>query len=154
MKEGSLAEFFGLLPFEPTGAQRKAITEIYADMSAPVMMNRLLEGDVGSGKTVVAAAAIYRCYRSGHQCALMAPTEILAEQHYHSLEKLFAGTGIRIALLTGSSKAAEKRRLCDEMINGKVDLLIGTDLSGHIPFRPARGQHDCDHRVPSGAGRG
>ena len=126
MTEGDAASFYRKLPFTPTGAQKRAIDEIYRDMAAPVMMNRLLEGDVGSGKTVVAAAAVYRCTGSGHQCALMAPTEILAEQHYRSMTELFEGTSVRIALLTGSTKAAEKRRICMELSEGRIDLLIGT----------------------------
>lgn len=126
MKEGDAPSFYRLLSFAPTGAQKRVIDEIYGDMAAPVMMNRLLEGDVGSGKTVVAAAAIYRCVMSHHQCALMAPTEILAEQHRESMEKLFCGVGLRIALLTGSVKAAEKRRICQALSEGEIDLLIGT----------------------------
>jgi ATP-dependent DNA helicase RecG len=85
-----------------------------------------VEGDVGSGKTVVAAAAIYRCYRSSHQAALMAPTEILAQQHYQSMVKLFQDTGLKIALLTGSVKTAEKKKICLALSEGKIDLLIGT----------------------------
>lgn len=126
MEQGKESSFYALLPFSPTGAQKKAIGEIYADMSAPVMMNRLLEGDVGSGKTVVAAAAVYRCVSSYHQCALMAPTEILAEQHFQSMQNIFSGTGMRISLLTGSTKVAEKRRICIDISEGKIDLLIGT----------------------------
>lgn len=126
MLRGDESAFYDLLSFSPTGAQKKAIGEIYNDMAEPRMMNRLLEGDVGSGKTVVAAAAVYRCVASGHQCALMAPTEILAEQHYQSMRKTFEKTGMRIGLLTGSSKAAEKRRLSEELSDGRLDLLIGT----------------------------
>ena len=126
LSEGSTAEFQQLLPFAPTAAQQRVIGEIYADMAAPVMMNRLVEGDVGSGKTVVAAAAIYRSFRSGHQSALMAPTEILAEQHHQSMCALFEGTGLRVALLKGSVKAAAKREVCLALAEGKIDLLIGT----------------------------
>lgn len=126
MEDGTLAMFLDLLPFAPTGAQHRAMTDIYRDMAAPLRMNRLLEGDVGSGKTVVAAAAVYRCVCSGHQCALMAPTEILAEQHYRSMQGIFAGKGISIALLTGSTKAAEKRRLYEDLKTGEVHLVIGT----------------------------
>ena len=102
------------------------IDEIYRDMASAQMMNRLLEGDVGSGKTVVAAAAIYRCVENKHQAALMAPTEILAEQHYRSLTEIFAHTGIRIALLTGSVKTAEKKKIGAALRCGEIDLLIGT----------------------------
>lgn len=126
MTKGDEADFFRLLPFEPTGAQRKVISEIYRDMASNRMMNRLLEGDVGSGKTVVAAAAIFRCVESKHQAALMAPTEILAEQHYRSLIEIFAHSGIRVGLLTGSMKAAEKRKIGDALHCGEIDVLIGT----------------------------
>lgn len=126
MTKGDVSDFFSLLPFAPTGAQRRVIDEIYRDMASAQMMNRLLEGDVGSGKTVVAAAAIYRCVENKHQAALMAPTEILAEQHYRSLTEIFAHTGIRIALLTGSVKAAEKKKIGAVLRCGEIDLLIGT----------------------------
>ena len=126
MTKGDVSDFFSLLPFAPTGAQRRVIDEIYRDMASAQMMNRLLEGDVGSGKTVVAAAAIYRCVENKHQAALMAPTEILAEQHYRSLTEIFAHTGIRIALLTGSVKAAEKKKIGAALRCGEIDLLIGT----------------------------
>lgn len=126
MTKGDESDFFSLLPFAPTGAQRRVIDEIYRDMASAQMMNRLLEGDVGSGKTVVAAAAIYRCVENKHQAALMAPTEILAEQHYRSLTEIFAHTGIRIALLTGSVKTAEKKKIGAALRCGEIDLLIGT----------------------------
>ncbi len=125
-KEGRVDDFFRLLPFAPTAAQRRVIGEIYADMASATMMNRLVEGDVGSGKTVVAAAAVYRCFCSHHQAALMAPTEILAMQHYRSMTQLFHGTGLRVALLTGAVKAAEKREICLALSEGNIDLLIGT----------------------------
>ena len=126
MTKGDVSDFFSLLPFAPTGAQRRVIDEIYRDMASAQMMNRLLEGDVGSGKTVVAAAAIYRCVENKHQAALMAPTEILAEQHYRSLTEIFAHTGIRITLLTGSVKTAEKKKIGAALRCGEIDLLIGT----------------------------
>lgn len=126
MQCGTAEDFFERLPFAPTGAQRRAIAEIYRDMAAPVMMNRLLEGDVGSGKTVVAAAAVYRCVCSGHQCALMAPTEILAEQHYRSFLEIFSDRDMKITLLTGSVKAAEKRNQYRALKDGAIDLVIGT----------------------------
>ena len=126
MTKGDESEFFSLLPFAPTGAQRRVIDEIYRDMASAQMMNRLLEGDVGSGKTVVAAAAIYRCVENKHQAALMAPTEILAEHHYRSLTEIFAHTGIRMALLTGSVKTAEKKKIGAALRCGEIDLLIGT----------------------------
>ena len=137
MRKGSAEHFFSLLPFAPTGAQNRAIKDIYRDMASPLMMNRLLEGDVGSGKTVVAAAAVFRCVSSHHQCALMAPTEILAEQHYKSLLKMFESTEMRIALLTGSMKAAEKRQICKDLKEGNIDLLIGTHalIEGTAEFK-------------------
>lgn len=126
MKSGSEKDFFSLLPFDPTFAQRRSVEEIYRDMASDNMMNRLLEGDVGSGKTVVAAAAVFRSWSNGHQSAVMAPTEILAVQHFHSLTKLFEKTGMRIGLLTGSVKQAEKRKLLNDTAEGRIDLLVGT----------------------------
>ena len=99
-----------LLPFQLTGAQRRAITESVEDMAGPSPMNRLVQGDVGSGKTAVAAALCWAVIQSGMQAALMAPTEILAAQHYHSLNALLEPAHITCALLTGSVKAAERKR--------------------------------------------
>lgn len=137
LRKGSQKDFFRLLPFTPTGAQERVIGEIYRDMAAPKMMNRLVEGDVGSGKTVVAAAAIWRCFQSGHQSVLMAPTEILAEQHFQSLTAMFGTTDMKIALLTGSTKAAEKKKLTAELACGAIDLLIGTHavIEGRAVFK-------------------
>ena len=101
--------FWESLPFSPTGAQRRAVGEILADMAGETSMNRLLQGDVGSGKTLVAAAAIWACIRAGYQAALLAPTEILAAQHAEGLNKMLAPFGMRVALLTGGMKAAAKR---------------------------------------------
>jgi ATP-dependent DNA helicase RecG len=120
------AEFISSLPFEPTNAQRKSINEIIADMSGRTAMNRLLQGDVGSGKTAVAAAVIYTAAKNGMQSALMAPTEVLAEQHYRSFVKMFDKTGISIALLTGSLTAAKKREIKEKIRSGETDLVIGT----------------------------
>ncbi len=133
----SLTEFYGALLFSLTGAQRRAIGEIAADFGSGTPMNRLLQGDVGSGKTMVAAAAAYMTIRNGHQAAFMAPTEILAEQHYQSLSKLFAGFGITCALLTGSLTAAEKRETKEKLLSGEVSLVIGTHalLTGDVAFR-------------------
>ncbi len=120
-------EYLGLLPFELTGAQRRAIGECLCDMSgggAP--MQRLLQGDVGSGKTAVAAALCFCCARSGMQAAMMAPTELLAEQHYHTLKKLLEGSGLSIALLTGSVAAARRRELLERLAAGEIDVLVGT----------------------------
>ena len=90
--------FWASLPFSPTGAQRRAVSEILADMAGQTSMNRLLQGDVGSGKTLVAAAAIWACIRAGYQAALLAPTEILAAQHAEGLNRLLAPFGMRVAL--------------------------------------------------------
>ena len=122
----NLADFYDALPFRLTGAQHRAIGEILGDFQKGCPMNRLLQGDVGSGKTMVAAAAAVCASRNGFQTALMAPTEILAEQHYHSLGKLMEGLGIRCVLLTGSMPAAEKRRVRQEIASGATTLVIGT----------------------------
>lgn len=120
-------EYYGLLPFRPTDAQRRAIDECMADMmSGGTPMQRLLQGDVGSGKTAVAAALCFCCARSGCQAALMAPTELLAEQHYRTLSRLLEGSGIRIALLTGSVTQATRRELYRRLGEGEVDVIAGT----------------------------
>ena len=121
-----LQPFLTALPFTLTGAQRRAIDEILKDFSSGAPMNRLVQGDVGSGKTMVAAAAAYITANNGHQAALMAPTEILAEQHYDSLSKLFAPLGLRCALLTGSMSQKEKRIVREQIASGETDLAIGT----------------------------
>lgn len=119
-------EFFALLPYSLTGAQLKAVGECTADMQSPKVMNRLIQGDVGSGKTAVAAAVMYNAVKNGYQAAIMAPTEILAVQHYETFSKILDGTGIRIALLTGSTKAAEKKSIKAALIDGGIDIAIGT----------------------------
>ncbi len=119
-------EFFSMLPFELTGAQKRAIAQSAEDMMQSVPMNRLLQGDVGSGKTAVSAALIYNCARNGFQSALMAPTEVLAMQHYKTLARMFENTEITIGLLTGSTPAAEKKKLKAALKDGKIDLAIGT----------------------------
>ena len=119
-------EFCNLLPFELTGAQKRAIADCVADMQTENAMNRLIQGDVGSGKTAVAAAVMYSAVKSGYQCAMMAPTEILANQHFESLSKLFDGTDSRIALLTGSTKAKEKKAIKTALMDGEIDIIIGT----------------------------
>ena len=133
----SLATFHKLLPFRLTGAQSRAIGEIASDLHRGVPMNRLVQGDVGSGKTMVAAAACYLAIQNGHQAALMAPTEILAEQHYASLSKLFAPTGISITLLTGSLTPKQKRQTREDIASGAAQLIIGTHalLSDSTVFR-------------------
>lgn len=121
-----LSAFLQALPFSPTGGQRAAMEDILHDFARGVPMNRLVQGDVGSGKTVVAAAAAYCAVKNGSQAALMAPTEILAEQHYRFLSGLFIPLGVRCALLTGSLPAAEKRQVRALAKSGQADLLIGT----------------------------
>ena len=118
--------FYGALPFTLTGAQQRAVSDILKDLASGAPMNRLVQGDVGSGKTMVAAAAAYCAVSNGAQSALMAPTEILAEQHYASLRKLFEPMGIRVSLLTGSMSVKQKRTVRDAIAAGEVDLAVGT----------------------------
>lgn len=112
------------LPFELTAAQERSLNEILQDMKSPAHMNRLLQGDVGSGKTVVAGLAMYTTYTAGLQSALMVPTEILAEQHFDSLSQLFPE--LRIILLTGGMKTAERRQALEAIEDGQVDMIVGT----------------------------
>ena len=121
-----LTSFYAGLPFTLTGAQQRAIEEILADLKKGTPMNRLVQGDVGSGKTMVAAAAACCAARNGKQTALMAPTEILAEQHYASLSALFAPMGITVALLTGSMTVKEKRTVRQALEEGTVQIAVGT----------------------------
>ena len=122
----SLEEFYNVLPFTLTGAQNRAIDEIVADLRRGTPMNRLVQGDVGSGKTMVAAVAAYLAVKNGKQAALMAPTEILAEQHYKSLSKLLTSLGVRVGLLTGGLTPKNKKSMRQEIEQGKTDLVIGT----------------------------
>ncbi|MEO6051333.1 MAG: ATP-dependent DNA helicase RecG, partial [Pyrinomonadaceae bacterium] len=115
-----------LLPFTLTHAQEKVIGEIFDDLKSDAPMNRLIQGDVGSGKTIVAFLAIFAAMENGYQAALMAPTEILAEQHVRNAKKIFAETGYRVELLVGSTKAAEKRKIHFALSAGEIDLVIGT----------------------------
>lgn len=119
-------EFKSLLPFEMTNAQQRAIHDCLSDMAGDYPMSRLLQGDVGSGKTAVAAGLCFTVIRNGYQCALMAPTEILAVQHYEGLSKMLSPAGINVSLLTGSTKAKEKREIKASLMEGEIDLLIGT----------------------------
>lgn len=123
---GNPAEFAQLLPFAPTGAQRRAMEEMAADLASGRVMNRLVQGDVGSGKTAVAAFGAWAAAKNGCQCALMAPTELLAEQHARTLDSLLAPAGIRVALLTGSVKGAVKKQLLKALAAGEIDLVVGT----------------------------
>lgn len=126
IKESYVDEFFGLLPFEPTNAQKRAVNEAISDMQSGKQMNRLLQGDVGSGKTAVAAAIVYTASKNGMQSALMAPTEVLATQHFETFKKLFENTGITCELLVGSTKAKDKKIIKERLKNGEIDLIIGT----------------------------
>ncbi len=130
-------EFFASLPFSPTGAQRRAIKEAMDDMRSGLVMSRLIQGDVGSGKTLVAAACIWHAVRCGYQCAFMAPTEILAEQHLRTLTGFLTPHGVRVDLLTGSLAAAQKRTAKARLENGETDLAIGTHalLGEDVSFR-------------------
>lgn len=121
-----MEDFYQALPFSLTGAQRRAISEILTDFQKGAPMNRLVQGDVGSGKTMVAAAAACCAARNGKQSALMAPTEILAEQHYASLRALFAPMGISVALLTGSMTARQKKTVREQIASGEIQVTVGT----------------------------
>lgn len=121
-----LKEFIATLPFELTDAQKRVTNEICQDLRLPIRMNRLLQGDVGSGKTIVAALVMYAVATAKKQSALMVPTEILAEQHYQSLQELFKGTSCKVALLTGSTKASERKQIFEGLQNGEIDILVGT----------------------------
>ncbi|USB34621.1 ATP-dependent DNA helicase RecG [Paenibacillus sp. YPG26] len=122
----TVREFVRSLPFELTDAQKKVELEILKDMRSPFCMNRLLQGDVGSGKTVIAAVALYAAVKSGHQGAFMVPTEILAEQHVRSLTKLFEPYGITVGLLTGSVTGRRRKDLLGALQMGLVDVVVGT----------------------------
>lgn len=136
MKKADASPFWESLSFSPTGAQRRAVEEILTDMSGETSMNRLLQGDVGSGKTLVAAVAIWACIRAGYQAALLAPTEILASQHAENLNRLLSPFGMRIALLTGGMKAAARRTTLAAIRDDEADLIVGTHaiLSEGVEF--------------------
>ena len=136
MQKADASPFWDALPFSPTGAQRRAVEEILTDMAGETSMNRLLQGDVGSGKTLVAAAAIWACIRAGYQAALLAPTEILASQHAENLNRLLSPFGMRAALLTGGMKAAARRTTLAAIRDDEADLIVGTHaiLSEGVEF--------------------
>ena len=136
MRRADPAPFWAALPFAPTGAQRRAVDEILADMAGASSMNRLLQGDVGSGKTLVAAAALWAAIGAGYQGALLAPTELLAQQHAETLNRLLAPFGIRVALLTGGLRAAARRTTLAAIRTGEADLVVGTHaiLSDGVEF--------------------
>lgn len=130
-------EFFSLLPFRPTGAQERAVREAAADMAGGSVMSRLVQGDVGSGKTAVAAALCYSAVKNGMQAALMAPTEILAQQHFNTFQSLLEPAGIHTALLTASVPSAEKKKIIAGLASGQIGMVIGTHalLAKNIEFQ-------------------
>ena len=121
-----MSRFWASLPFSPTGAQRRAIDQALGDISSGAVMNRLVQGDVGSGKTLVAAALMWQCAENGYTSAFMAPTEILAEQHYSTLTSMLAPLGVRIGRLTGAMSAKEKRETKAKLKAGEYDIVVGT----------------------------
>lgn len=125
-KDTNYDEFLSLLPFELTGAQKRAVEEIARDMKSTKTMNRLVQGDVGSGKTIVAAIAMYIAVKNGYQAALMAPTTILAIQHKNELKVYCDKLGLTVEVLTGNTTAKEKKRILADLECGKIDMLIGT----------------------------
>lgn len=129
--------FYASLPFALTAAQRRVLSEIKKDMESPKQMARLLQGDVGSGKTVVAAAAMVKAVESGYQAALMAPTEVLAEQHWYNFQQWLAPLGIRVALLTGGLGRKEREDLLNRIASGEVQVVIGTHavIQEEVKFR-------------------
>lgn len=126
MSEVSLGEFYSSLPFEPTNAQIRAISDCISDMKRLYPMNRLVQGDVGSGKTLVAAAAAFFAQRNGFQTMVMAPTEVLAAQHCETFRGFLEPLGIRVGLLSGALSVGEKKRVREAAANGDIDVLIGT----------------------------
>ncbi len=121
-----MERFWASLPFRPTEAQRRAVSQAMEDMCSGAVMNRLVQGDVGSGKTLVAAALIWLCAQNGYMSAFMAPTEILAQQHYNTFSSLLAPFGLRVGKLTGSLSAKEKRQVKSQLRQGELDLVVGT----------------------------
>ena len=136
-KKDELDRFIARLPFPLTAAQKRVVGEILGDLEAPYRMNRLLQGDVGSGKTVVAAIALYAAVLSGYQGALMVPTEILAEQHAEQLFELFAPFNVNVALLTSSVKGKERKALLENLQNGIIHIVVGTHalIQDDVHFR-------------------
>ena len=121
-----IQEFIDKLPFELTDDQEKSVKDIYNDLISDKRMNRLLQGDVGSGKTIVAIVALYINYLSGYQGALMAPTEILANQHFINIKNIFKDMDVNVELLTGKTKVREKKKMYERLKDGSIDMIIGT----------------------------
>ena len=127
LNDTDLTPFWQAMPFEPTGAQRRSVGEILADMSGPSLMNRILTGDVGSGKTAVAEAAAYAAVKNGYRAVIMAPTEILATQHAAGFDEVLGKLGVRCALLTGSTKKSSRQKILEGLVgDGEIDVVIGT----------------------------
>lgn len=124
--KASAQGYLKLLPFELTDAQKKVLGDIEKDMESGICMNRLVQGDVGSGKTAVAAAAMYKAVKSGYQAVMMAPTEILAKQHFASLSEIYEKAGISVCLLTGGLKVSDRKKILEDIKDGKCDVVIGT----------------------------
>ena len=121
-----IRDFIFKLPFELTDDQKLSVQQIYEDMIGDKVMNRLVQGDVGSGKTIVSMCAMYINHLSGYQSAMMAPTEILAIQHYENIKKIFSDYNIKIALLTGKTKMREKKEIYENLLTGEIDIIVGT----------------------------
>ncbi len=136
MKKDFTEEFISNLPFKPTSAQLRSVKDCVSDMAKDMPMSRLIEGDVGSGKTLVAAAVSYNSVKNGYQTALMAPTEVLAEQHFKTFCSFFEGSGMNIALLTGSLAKSNKDKIKTALESGEIDIIIGTHalLSDNVRF--------------------
>ncbi len=128
-----IKEFTSALPYELTGAQKKVLAEISTDMESDKIMNRLVQGDVGSGKTIVAAAAMFKAVKCGFQTVLMAPTELLARQHYDGLKTLFSPYGFQVGFLSGSIGSKEKKEVLEKIESGDVNIIIGT----HAVIQPS-----------------
>jgi ATP-dependent DNA helicase RecG len=119
-------EFLSTLPYKLTGAQQRVLNEINCDMESDKVMSRLVQGDVGSGKTVVAAAAMFKAAKCGYQAVLMAPTELLARQHFEGLKSMFSAFGLNVGFLSGSLTAKEKKEVLEQIESGALNLIIGT----------------------------
>ena len=137
LREYSIDEFLKILPFTLTDSQMKVIDEVIEDLKSGFRVDRLIQGDVGSGKTVVAMAIMYLFYKNGFQSAIMAPTEILATQHYNSFKNTFDKLGINVALLIGSMKKSEKDKVLHELKSGEIHMIIGTHalISENVEFK-------------------
>lgn len=137
LREFEIEEFLKTLPFTLTDSQMKVIEEVKGDLKSGYRVDRLIQGDVGSGKTVVAMAIMYLFYKNGFQSAIMAPTEILATQHYNSFKNTFDKLGINVALLIGSMKKSQKDEVLEDLKSGKVDMIVGTHalISENVEFK-------------------